>query len=77
VNVLEHPHSWKQPFLQALEESDKRKLGELVQASEHAIFLRQQELKNSSDQDEERSEMNVAEVAFLTLKTQKLGWPPA
>ncbi len=77
MNVLEHPHSWKQPFLQALEVSDERKLGELVQASENAIFLRQQELKNSSDQHEGRSEMNVAEVALLTLKTHKLGWPSA
>jgi hypothetical protein len=74
---LEQTASWKQPFLQALEESDRQKLGELVSASEHAIFLRQQELNNSSDQHEERSEMNVAELALLTIKTHKLGWPTA
>jgi hypothetical protein len=73
MNDLERATSWKQPFLQALEESDKQKLGELVYASEHAIFLRQQELKNSSDFHEERSEMSVAEVALLTIKTYKLG----
>ena len=67
-----HPPSWKQPFLQALEESDKLKLAELVRASEHAIFLRQQELKDSSDHHEERSEMTVAEVALQTIKTDRL-----
>jgi hypothetical protein len=70
-----HPLSWKQPFLQALEELDKLKLTELVRASEHAIFLRQLELNNSSDHHEERSEMNVAAVALQTIRTHKLGWP--
>jgi len=69
--------SGKQPFLQALEEPDKQKLGELVYASENAIFLRQQELKNSSDHHEERSEMNVAAVALQTIRTHTLGWPTA
>lgn len=73
--ALGHPLSWKQPFLQALEESDMLKLTALVRASERAIFLRQQELRNSSDRREERSEMSVAELALLTIKTHKLGWP--
>jgi len=77
MNDLEQTPSWKQPFLKTLEESDKRKLAELIYASEHAIFLRQQELKNSSDHHEEQSEMNVAELALLTIKTHKLGWPTA
>ena len=51
------------------------KLTVLVRASERAIFLRQQELRNSSDHHEERSEMSVAELALLTIKTRKLGWP--
>jgi hypothetical protein len=77
MNDSEQTPSWKQPFLQALEESDKQKLGELVSASELAMFRRRQELRNSSDHHEERSEMNVAELALLTIKTQKLGWPTA
>jgi hypothetical protein len=77
MNDSKQTPSWKQPFLRALEESDKQKLGDLVYASEHAIFLRQQELKNSSDAHEERSEMSVAEVALLTIKTHRLGWPTA
>jgi hypothetical protein len=75
VDAMGHPLSWKQPFLQALEELDKLKLTELVRASEHAIFLRQLELNNSSDHHEERSEMNVAAVALQTIRTHKLGWP--
>jgi hypothetical protein len=77
MNDSEQTPSWKQPFLQALEESDNQKLGELVSASELAMFRRRQELRNSSDHHEERSEMNVAELALLTIKTQKLGWPTA
>ena len=77
VHALGNPLSWERPFLLALKESDRRKLTELVHASEHAISLRQLELKNSSDDHEERSEMSVAELALLTIKTHKLGWPAA
>jgi hypothetical protein len=52
VDALGNPLSWKQPFLLALEEPDQQKLTELVRASEHAIFLRQLELNNSSDRHE-------------------------
>ena len=72
--------SWKQPFLQALRESDKQRLGELVLAAEHAIILRQQELKHSSDHHEERSEMQVAIAALLRGLILRPGlrcWLPA
>jgi hypothetical protein len=65
--------SWKQPFLEALRESDKQRLRELVIAAEHAIILRQQELKHSSDHHEERSEMQVAIAALLTVSVYRLG----
>jgi hypothetical protein len=74
VDTLGYPPSCKQPFLQALEELDRLKLTVLIGASEHAIFLRQQELKNSCDHHEE---MSVAEVALLSIRTHKLGWPTA
>ena len=61
------------PVLQALRESDKQKLGELVLAAEHAIILRQRELKHSSDHHEELSEMQVAIAALLTISVYKLG----
>lgn len=74
MSELERPPSWKEPFLQVLEESDKRKLSKLVHATQHAIFLRQRELKNSPDDHEEESEMYVAIAALLNIKTHKLGW---
>lgn len=45
-----YPTSWKEPYRQALKESDEQKLTELVQAAEYAIVLRLQELvRYSSD----------------------------
>ena len=67
--------SWKELFLWALTESDKEKLTALVQATEQAIIVRAQELLNSTDHHEERSEMAVAHAALLSIKTHKLGWP--
>lgn len=67
--------SWKEPYHQALRESDEQKLTELVQAAEHAIVLRLQELENSADHHEERIEMKCAAADLLVIKTYKLGWP--
>ena len=68
--------SWKEMYLWALIESDKKKLTELVQAIECAIASRAQELLNSTDHHEERSEMAAVNAALLSIKTHKLGWPP-
>ena len=67
---------WKELYLWALIESDKEKLTRLVQAIERAIASRAQELFNSPDHHEERSEMAAANAALLSMKTHKLGWPP-
>jgi hypothetical protein len=67
--------SWKEPYLAALKESDKQKILELVHAAEEAIFLRQQELADSEDHHEERSEIGLACENLLTIKTHILGWP--
>ena len=80
MNEPARPPSWKQPVLEALRESDERRLGELVLAAEHAIILRQQELKHSSDHHEERSEMQVAIAALLRGLILRPGlrcWLPA
>lgn len=66
---------WKEPYRQALKESDPQKLTELVQAAEYAIVLRLRELENSMDDHEERSEMKRAAADLLVIKTYKLGWP--
>ncbi|MFZ0584250.1 MAG: hypothetical protein WAN72_03850 [Candidatus Acidiferrales bacterium] len=68
--------SWKEPYHQALKESDEQKLTELVHAAEYAIVLRLQELENSTDHHEERAEMKLAAADLLVIKTYKLGWPP-
>jgi hypothetical protein len=70
-----YPTSWKEPYRQALKESDEQKLTELVHAAEYAIVLRLQELENSTDHHEERIEMKLAAADLLVIKTYKLGWP--
>jgi hypothetical protein len=69
--------SWKQPYLEALRESKKEKLSELVYATEGAILLRLLELGDSADHDEERNEIHAAYADLLTIKIHKLGWPPS
>ena len=71
-----YPIPWKELHLWALIESDKKKLTGLIQAIEHAIASRAQELLNSPDHHKERSEMAAANAALLSMKTHKLGWPP-
>jgi hypothetical protein len=65
---------WKEPYHQALRESDEQKLTELVHAAEYAIALRLQELENSTGDGEERAEMKRASADLLVIKTNKLGW---
>ena len=65
-----YPTSSKEPYRQALKESDEQKLTELVQAAEHAIVLRLQELENSTDHhEEERSEMAIAKASWLACRS--------
>ena len=67
--------AWQEPFQSVLSETDATKLIALIHATEAAMFRRWQELAGSSDHHEERSEMEVASAALLSIKTQKLGWP--
>jgi hypothetical protein len=66
---------WKELYLQAVFERDKGKMSELVLATEHAIGLRLQELLNSKDYKEERSEIAIVKASLLAIKVHKLGWP--
>jgi hypothetical protein len=68
--------SWKELYLWALLESDKEKLTELVQAIESALASRAQELSNSPTHHEERGEMAAANAPLLSIKINKLSWPP-
>lgn len=70
------PQMWKELFLEAvffeaLLESDKKKLTELLQAAERVMVLRAQELLNSAGHLEERREMDNALAALLSIKTHK------
>jgi hypothetical protein len=56
-------------------ERDKKKLTEAVLAAEQAIVRRLQELLDSTDHKEERSEIAIAKASLLAIKTNKLGWP--
>jgi hypothetical protein len=67
--------SWKEPYHQALKESDPQKLTELVHAAEYAIVLRLQELENCTDHQEERAELKRATADLLVITAHKLGWP--
>lgn len=67
--------SWRQPYLEALKETNKEKLNELAYSVEGAIFFRRQELAGSVDHQEEWDEMNSALATLLKIRTEKLGWP--
>ena len=66
--------SWKEPYHQALKESDKQKLTELVHAAEHAIVLRLQELENSADNQEELIQMKRAAADLLAITPERFLW---
>ena len=67
--------TWQELYERALTETDDDKLIELIHATEGAMFRRWQETANSTDHQEERSAMDVASAALLSIKTHKLGWP--
>jgi hypothetical protein len=67
--------SWKQLLVEALAETDKEKLTNLVYDTEGAMFLRWQELAGSSDHHEERSAMHGACADLLSIQVNHLGWP--
>lgn len=69
------PSSWKESYENAVRESDKNKLVELVRAAEERMFFRGQELSRSTNHAEERCQMSAAAADLLAVKVYKLGWP--
>ena len=67
--------SWQVLYRAALNETDKKKLTDLILAAEEAIFLRAQELTSAVADNEERTTMAEAARNLLTIKSEKLGWP--
>jgi hypothetical protein len=67
--------SWKQLYVEALRETDKKRLAELAYVAEEAIFFRLGQLEGSADHREEQSELKAACAVLLTTRVAKLGWP--
>jgi hypothetical protein len=57
-----------------LEETDPQKLRQGIFELENALFLRAQQLLDTSDHHQERADMLQASDDLLRVKTQ-LGWP--
>jgi hypothetical protein len=68
--------TWKEPYEKAIKEHNKEKLGELILQAETAIYQRFQELQNSPNHNVERSQIATATEQLLSLKVNRLGWPP-
>lgn len=66
---------WREPFEQALKETDQKKLGELVVRAEAAIYERFEKLQNSPGCDDEMRAIKMAADRLLELKVNRLGWP--
>jgi hypothetical protein len=66
--------SWKRLVQNALRENESEKLSDLVHASEGALFVRWQELRENEGL-EERASMQAAADNLLAIKIHKLGWP--
>lgn len=67
--------SWKRLYLEALKTYERNNLTGLVQSAELAMFYRMAELTDSPEDRQERSELRLACVDLLAVKTHKLGWP--
>jgi hypothetical protein len=57
-----------------LRENEPEKLSDPVRASEGALFVRWQELRENEGL-EERASMQAAADNLLAIKIHKLGWP--
>jgi hypothetical protein len=67
-------NSWRLLHKAALGETDTAKLRQRIFELENALFLRAQQLIDTSDHHQERADMLQASDDLLRLKT-KLGWP--
>ncbi len=74
MNHLKYPE-WQKPYEQALLEVDREKLKQKLLKAESAIFLRLQQLVNSSDGHAERQAIDDALSGIRVLKTQQLDYP--
>jgi hypothetical protein len=71
MSDLEFPE-WQEPYLEALMETDKRKLVGRVDFAERAIFLRLKEIQSSSKRRPEEQSIEVALRGLSFLKREIL-----
>jgi hypothetical protein len=74
VRGVNDGRSWKRLIQKALRENEPEKLSDPVRASEGALFVRWQELRENEGL-EERASMQAAADNLLAIKIHKLGWP--
>jgi hypothetical protein len=69
------PPAWKTAREKTIWEVDAERLLVSVHATEEALFLRWQELKDETSHLTEGKEMEAASEDLLSIKIHKLGWP--
>jgi hypothetical protein len=74
VRDVNDGRSWKRLIQKALRENEPEKLSDPVRASEGALFVRWQELRENEGL-EERASMQAAADNLLAIKIHKLRWP--
>ena len=74
VRGVNDGRSWKRLIQKALRENEPEKLSDPVRASEGALFVRWQELRENEGL-EERASMQAAADNLLAIKIHKLRWP--
>jgi hypothetical protein len=67
---------WQELYEAVSAETDREKITELINRTEEAMMARAQELAHDADHADERNAMVQATENLLTIKTEKLSYPP-
>jgi hypothetical protein len=67
---------WQELYDAATVETNREKLTDLINQVEEAMMRRTQELAHDANHSEERNAMVQATENLLTIKTEKLSYPP-
>jgi hypothetical protein len=67
---------WQELYEAVSAETDREKVTELINRTEEAMMARTQELAHGADHADERNAMVQASENLLTIKTEKLSYPP-
>jgi hypothetical protein len=67
--------TWKEVYQKAVHETAGAEIQNAVLAAEGEMFVRLQELGNSSEDQKERDEIRAATEDLLEIKIHRLAWP--